>query len=158
MKLEGGGGGAGAHAAATYRGMRSRSSGGAMSEINVTPLVDVVLVLLLVFMVTAPMMTRGIDLSLPVADQPEEQPEDRITVSINAEGRVYVAEQPVNLQLLEEYLRDQLMRQTRKVALLRADETLPYGQVITVVDKMKKAGVEVIGLAYILPEEEQDGS
>ena len=58
-------------AAAEYRGLRSRRTAAALGEINVTPLVDVVLVLLLVFMVTAPMMSRGIDVSLPVADQPQ---------------------------------------------------------------------------------------
>ncbi len=61
-----------------------------LGEINVTPLVDVVLVLLLVFMVTAPMMSRGIDVSLPVANQPQIPQEDRITVSIRADGRVFV--------------------------------------------------------------------
>jgi len=59
------------HAAATYRGLRTRRGTPALGEINVTPLVDVVLVLLLVFMVTAPMMSRGIDVSLPVANQPQ---------------------------------------------------------------------------------------
>ncbi len=77
-----------------------------MGEINVTPLVDVVLVLLLVFMVTAPMMSRGIDVSLPVADQPKNAPEDRVTVSVNAEGRVFVADKPVHMALLEETLRN----------------------------------------------------
>ena len=73
-----------------------------LGEINVTPLVDVVLVLLLVFMVTAPMMSRGIDVSLPVANQPQIPQEDRVTVSIRADGRVFVADQPVNLALLED--------------------------------------------------------
>lgn len=154
MKAAGGGdGGGGGHAAATYRGLRSRGGTHAMSEINVTPLVDVVLVLLLVFMVTAPMMSRGIDVNLPVADQPDEHPEERLTVSINAEGRVYVGDQPVNLALLEEYLRDRLAAQTSKVVYLRADQTLVYGRVIEVVDKLKKAGVEQIGFAYELPDE-----
>ena len=76
-----------------------------LGEINVTPLVDVVLVLLLVFMVTAPMMSRGIDVTLPVADQPQIPQEDRLTVSISADGRIYVGDQPVNLVLLEDRLR-----------------------------------------------------
>jgi biopolymer transport protein ExbD len=146
------GGGSG-HAAATYRGLRSRHSAPAMSEINVTPLVDVVLVLLLVFMVTAPMMSRSIDVSLPVADQPENIPEERLTVSINADARVYVGDQPVNLALLEDYLRDRLAAQSSKVVYLRADESLIYARVIEVADKLKRAGVEQIGFAYVLPEE-----
>src|SRR3972149_9052403 len=76
-----------------------------LGEINAPPLVDVVLVLLLVFMVTAPMMSRGIDISLPVANQPQIPPEDRITVSVSADGRVYVGDQPVNVALLEDRLR-----------------------------------------------------
>src|SRR5512137_106481 len=92
----------GSNAGSVYRGLRSRRTGSMLGEINVTPLVDVVLVLLLVFMVTAPMMSRGIDVSLPVANQPQIPQEDRITVSIRADGRVFVADQPVNVALLEE--------------------------------------------------------
>ena len=153
MKGAGDDGGGSGHAAATYRGLRSRRSAPAMSEINVTPLVDVVLVLLLVFMVTAPMMSRSIDVSLPVADQPDDVPEERLTVSINAEARVYVGDQPVNLALLEDYLRDRIASQSSKVVYLRADERLVYGKVVEVMDKMKRAGVEQIGFAYVLPEE-----
>jgi biopolymer transport protein TolR len=119
----------------------------------VTPLVDVVLVLLLVFMVTAPMMSRGIDVSLPVADQPRVEPEDRLTVSINAEGRIYVGDRVINLVLLEDHLRGLLQGRTSKVVYLRADERLRYGKVIEVVDKMKNAGVDQIGFAYSLPQE-----
>ena len=87
-------GGAGGSAGSAYRGLRSRRTTSMLGEINVTPLVDVVLVLLLVFMVTAPMMSRGIDVSLPVANQPQIPQEDRITVSIRADGRVFVGDQP----------------------------------------------------------------
>src|SRR5512144_3437648 len=89
-------------AGSVYRGLRSRRSTAMLGEINVTPLVDVVLVLLLVFMVTAPMMIRGIDVSLPVANQPQIPQEDRVTVSIRADGRVFVGDQPVNIALLED--------------------------------------------------------
>jgi biopolymer transport protein ExbD len=148
-----GGGGAAAHAAATYRTLRSRHGASVMGDINVTPLVDVVLVLLLVFMVTAPMMSRGIDVTLPVADQPEIEPEDRITVSINPRGTVFIGDQPVALPLLEEQVRGRLQGATQKVAYLRADERLQYGRVIEVVDILKRAGVEQIGFVYELPKE-----
>jgi len=148
-----GGSEGGAHAAATYRGIRSHRTGSVLGEINVTPLVDVVLVLLLVFMVTAPMMSRGIDVSLPVANQPQNDPEERITVSINAEERVYVADKPVAMVLLEDYVRGIMEGRTSKVVYLRADERLRYGKVIEVVDKMKRAGVEQIGFVYALPQE-----
>ena len=141
----------GSHAAATYRGSRGGRMAHAMGEINVTPLVDVVLVLLLVFMVTAPMMSRGIDVALPVANQPDIAPEDRITVSMNSEGRVYVADKPVAMPLLEDTLRGLMEGRTSKVLYLRADQGLRYGKVIEVVDVMKRAGVDQIGFAYELP-------
>ena len=151
---DGSGGGA-AGAAATYRTLRSRTGGKMLGEINVTPLVDVVLVLLLVFMVTAPMMSRGIDVSLPVANQPQIPPQDRLTVSINADGRVYVGDRPVNMLLLEDELRGMMVGRTARVVYLRADEGLRYGRVIEVVDKIKKAGVEQIGFVYVLPGEKR---
>ena len=150
---QGGTGGA-SHAATTYRTMRSPHAGAVLGDINVTPLVDVVLVLLLVFMVTAPMMSRGIDVTLPVADQPKIAPEDRnITVTVNARGTIYVNDKPVALPLLEDQLRGRLQGMSMKVAYLRADEALRYGKVIEVVDVMKHAGVEQIGFVYDLPPE-----
>ena len=145
-------GGAG-HAAATYRGLRSRRSSSALGDINVTPLVDVVLVLLLVFMVTAPMMSRGIDVSLPVANQPQIDPDQRVIVSLDEEGRVYVADKAVAMVLLEDRIRQIMGGRTQKVVYLRADERLRYGKVIEVVDKLKTAGVEQIGFVYVLPGE-----
>jgi biopolymer transport protein TolR len=152
MQAQGGGeGGAGA----AYRGLRSRQGSSMLGEINVTPLVDVVLVLLLIFMVTAPMMSRGIDVSLPVADQPQIRQEDRITVSIRADGRVFVADQPVNLALLEDRLRGLTSGSPDSVVYLRADEGLRYGAVIEVVDVIKRAGIDRIGFVYALPEEKR---
>src|SRR5215472_8798547 len=101
----GGGGESGGRAGSIYRGFRGRQGAAVLGEINVTPLVDVVLVLLLVFMVTAPMMSRGIDVALPSADQPQIPPEDRLTVSINAEGRVFLGDRTVNIALLEDQIR-----------------------------------------------------
>jgi biopolymer transport protein TolR len=152
MQAQGGSeGGAGS----AYRGLRSRRGAPMLGEINVTPLVDVVLVLLLVFMVTVPMMSRGIDVSLPVADQPQIPQEDRITVSVRADGRVYVADQPVNIVLLEDRLRGLTAGRTDSVVYLRADEGLRYGDVIRVVDVIKRAGIGRIGFVYALPEEKK---
>lgn len=148
-----GGSEGGVHAAATYRGLRSRRRVSTLGEINVTPLVDVVLVLLLVFMVTAPMMSRGIDVSLPVANQPETTPDIRIIVSINAQERIFVQDRPINLQLLEDTMRGMMEGRAKKVVYLRADESIRYGRVIAVIDKLKSAGVELVGFAYSLPEE-----
>ncbi|HEY7412213.1 MAG TPA: biopolymer transporter ExbD [Vicinamibacteria bacterium] len=145
----------GGHGASVYRGLRTRRSFSAMGDINVTPLVDVVLVLLLVFMVTAPMMSRGIDVSLPVADQPDNDPQERLTVSVNAQGQVFIGDRAVNPLLLEDRLRSLLEGRAQKVVYLRADEGLRYGKVIEVVDRIKKAGVEQIGFVYVLPREKQ---
>ncbi len=139
--------------AAGYRLMRSRGAAKAMGEINVTPLVDVVLVLLLVFMITAPMMSRGVDVSLPVANLKDNDPEERITVSINAQERVYLADRPIALPLLVDRLQGMMEGRRNKVVYLRADEGLRYGKVIEVVDHIKRAGVEQIGFVYILPQE-----
>ena len=149
---DGSGGGA-AGAAATYRTLRSRTGGTMLGEINVTPLVDVVLVLLLVFMVTAPMMSRGIDVSLPVANQPSTDVEDRVSVSVNASERIYIGDQLVTPAMLEDKLRAMMEGRASKVVYLRADESLRYGRVIAVVDAIKKAGVEQIGFVYVLPAE-----
>jgi biopolymer transport protein ExbD len=151
--MQAGGSEGGTHAAATYRGLRSRRTLSTLGEINVTPLVDVVLVLLLVFMVTAPMMSRGIDVSLPVANQPQTDPGERITISINAQERIFVGDRPINLQLLEDTVRGMMEGRTHKVVYLKADESIRYGKVITVIDKLKSAGVELVGFAYQLPEE-----
>lgn len=149
---ESGSGGAGS----SYRTLRSRRATPALGEINVTPLVDVVLVLLIVFMVTAPMMSRGIDVSLPVATQTEVPPEDRLTVSVTAEGRIYLGDKPINLVLLEDTLKGILAGgRSGKIVYLRADEGLRYGKVIEVVDKIKRAGVEQVGFVYSLPDEKK---
>ena len=154
MQLGGGenGGGAG-HAAATYGLMRRRRTASALGEINVTPLVDVVLVLLLVFMVTAPMMNKGIDVSLPVANQPQVPDESRMVVTVNAREQIFIDGKPVNILLLQETMKGMMQARTVKVVYLRADESLRYGKVIEVVDKLKNAGVDQIGFAYVLPKE-----
>src|SRR5262247_4059882 len=124
----GNGGGAGGAGAGSYRTLRSRRETPSIGEINVTPLVDVVLVLLIIFMVTAPMMSRGIDVSLPVATQTENPPEDRLTVSIKEDERVYIGDRPINMVLLEDTLKGMLLAGRSRVVYLRADERLRYGK------------------------------
>ncbi len=133
-----------------FRRKRPRRS---IGEINVTPLVDVVLVLLLVFMVTAPLMSRGIDITLPTANQVDDQPEDRFTVTINAEGRAFLGQQPLALPLLEDQVRAIMAGRPTRVVYLRADQNVRYGKVIEVVDLLKRCGVERIGFAYEMPKE-----
>ncbi len=118
---------------------------GSLSEINVTPLVDVMLVLLIIFMVTAPMMTRGIDIDLPRVESGSDATENRITLAIDAERRVFLNQSPVNLHLLQERL-EPLTRDGDVFVFLRADAAVPYGYVMEVVDQVKRAGVVKVGL------------
>ena len=116
-----------------------------LSEINVTPLVDVTLVLLIIFMVTTPMLQRGTDVQLPVAEQSEPKEEERITIILTREGRLYVNNQEVS----RSELRDRLMALTRKrerVVHFRGDAQVPYGLVIEVMDALKAAGIETVGM------------
>ena len=141
-------------AASGYLAFRKkRPHAAAMSDINVTPLVDVVLVLLLVFMVTAPLMSQGIDVTLPTATSIDNQPEDRLTVTIDAQGRTFLGRRPMALPLLEDEVRAIIAGRASQVVYLRADESIRYGKVIEVVDLLKRCGVERIGFAYETPKE-----
>jgi biopolymer transport protein ExbD len=155
MQAGGGGpsGGGGGGSVGAYRPVGGRRGPSALGEINVTPLVDVVLVLLLVFMITAPMMSRGIDVTLPQANIQQTDREDRITVTVGTDGRVYLGDKPMVLPLLLDQLRVMMEGRPKKIAYLKADESLRYSKVIEVVDYMKQAGVEQIGFVYELPSE-----
>lgn len=135
--------------------MSRRSSGGqgTMSEINVTPFVDVVLVLLIIFMITAPLLVRAMDVSLPAAGLRQETAAERTVVSIDSEGRTFVDDKAVNILLLEERLKEDVELKGIRIAYLRADENLRYKQIIQVMDLMKRAGIDTIGLVYVYPEE-----
>ena len=143
----------GRSAGSGYLALRKKRSRKSIGEINVTPLVDVVLVLLLVFMVTAPMMSQGIDITLPTANQVDNKQEDRFTVSIDASGRAFINDRPVALPLLEDQVRAIMAGRPTQVMYLRADENVRYGKVIEVVDLLKRCGVERIGFAYVTPKE-----
>jgi biopolymer transport protein TolR len=157
--VSGGGGGGrgsshGGSAISTLMARRQSGGGnGTLSEINVTPFVDVVLVLLIIFMITAPMLMRSMDVSLPSASLRRDSAEERTIVTLDAQGRTFLGEKAVNIQLLEEELKMRVEVQGLRLAYLRADETLQYREVIRVMDLMKRAGVDTVGLAYVYPEE-----
>jgi biopolymer transport protein TolR len=139
--------------------MRDSDDLGDMADINVTPLVDVMLVLLIIFMITAPMLTQGLDVALPEAEGRsfELASNNPSKVTINSAGAVYVDGTAVGSQDLELSLGPMLRSKRIKRALLEADETVPYGRVIAVLDVMNRAGVEQLGM-ITRPGEERAGS
>jgi biopolymer transport protein TolR len=116
-----------------------------LSEINVTPLVDVTLVLLIIFMVTTPMLQRGTDVQLPRAEQSEPKEEERITLTLTREGRLYLNNQEIPRPSLREKLMA-LTRNRERVVHFRGDAQVPYGMVIEVMDALKAAGIETVGM------------
>jgi biopolymer transport protein TolR len=120
--------------------------GPSLSEINVTPLVDVILVLLIIFMVTAPMMTRGIDVKLPKTESGADATEQRLVVTVDTDNTVYLNERPVNMALLTDRLKSEMKRTGVDFVFLRADQDVPYGRVMLVMDQIKKAGADRVGM------------
>jgi biopolymer transport protein TolR len=118
-----------------------------LSEINVTPLVDVMLVLLIIFMVAAPMMTAGVRVDLPNADAPPMQIEENLLMlTIDAQQRVYLGETEVPVDRLEEALRSNARLRTDRELYVQADHSVPYGFVVRVFAAVRAAGVETLGL------------
>jgi biopolymer transport protein TolR len=138
-----------------YHPIHRKEIGTSLSEINVTPLVDVMLVLLIIFMVTAPMMQSGIGVNLPQAETNSSPAEEGLTMTITQDRYIHIGESPINIFLLENKLKEYFYGKERKVVFIRADESLPYGYVISVLDVTKKAGVEVVGLV-VKPIEERE--
>jgi biopolymer transport protein TolR len=121
---------------------------GDLAEINVTPLVDVMLVLLIIFMVTAPMLTQGLSVELPAAEGKsfELATSNPSKISILSSGAVYLDGAPAGQSDLELTLGPMLRGRRVKRALLEADQSVPYGRVIKVLDVMNRAGVEQLGM------------
>ena len=119
-----------------------------IADINVTPLVDVMLVLLVIFMITAPMMHRGIEVALPRADAKNlpMRVEDPLVVSINRDGVVYLGNTPIHRTQLVERLTPVLEARQDKSVFLKGDRDVPYGSVIEVLDTMRRGGIEHIGM------------
>lgn len=114
----------------------------ALSEINVTPFVDVMLVLLIIFMVTAPLMQQGIDINLPQAKGKEMAPSERIIITIKKDGRIYIDKTAATL----ESLRLQLAKNAGREVYLKADKDVPYGKVVEVMGELREIGIEKLGM------------
>lgn len=132
-----------------------RQLGTSLSEINVTPLVDVMLVLLIIFMVTAPMMQSGIGVNLPQAETESMPAEEGLTLTITKDRYIHIEDSVINQFLLEQKLKEYFFGKERKLVFLQADKDLPYGFVMRILDIVKKADVEVVGLVVepLEPEE-----
>jgi|SRR6185295_5456345 biopolymer transport protein TolR len=134
---------------------RGRRVASTLAEINVVPLVDVMLVLLIIFMVTAPMIQRGIDVNLPVAARANPIEGNRITITVplgyKENGIVYLNEDPVKSDVLVERVRQKLEAMPRKWVYLQGDRGLAFGDLVDVFDRLKGAGVETIGLETRAP-------
>jgi len=124
-----------------------------MGEINVVPFIDVMLVLLVIFMITAPMLTQGVQVDLPqVASEPIEDMENRepIVVSVNSEGQYFISlgdgETPLSLEEISDKVTIILERKPRTPVLVRGDRSVPYGQIVTLMSTLQIAGVPNVGL------------
>ena len=118
-----------------------------MSEINVTPLVDVMLVLLIIFMVTAPMMMQGMEVDLPQVDTgPIKTEEEQVVVTLNADGDIFLDEFKVPLTDLGLKIKRIMEVKKTETVYLRADKDIPYGQVAQVMAEVRAAGVPNLGL------------
>ena len=119
---------------------------GAMAEINIIPLVDVVLVLLLVFMLTAPMMYRGIDVNLPKTSSKPTAIEERLVLTITKDRLLYINDRALPLATLEPRLRELIKDRPDKTIFIKADKDLAYGHVVETMDRVRRAGVDRVGM------------
>jgi len=132
---------------------RERRTTGSLSQMNVIPLVDVVLVLLIIFMITAPFMYHGIDVNLPETVSGKDTSAKRFVISIRADRRIYINKDPVHINLLDDRLSKIALLGPNLPVFLRADKDVPYGFVLLIMDKVRGAGIEqVMMVTTPLPE------
>ncbi len=132
----------------------SLSKGGYMAEINVTPFVDVMLVLLIIFMVTAPMMTQGLDVDLPQTKAVKSLPKDtdHLVITVQKDGTIALDQYQVEMPQLQDHLK-RLVVDQKKQLYMRADKEVPYGIVVQVMGEIRAAGIDKLGIVA----EEQKG-
>jgi biopolymer transport protein TolR len=124
----------------------SHRIGGTLAEINIIPLVDVTLVLLLIFMLTAPLMYRGVDVNLPKTSGKPTTVEERMVITLSKDQTVYINDKLIPMASLEQALRDLFKNRQDKTIYLRADQALQYGFVVETMDRVRRSGIEKLGM------------
>ncbi|HWW86900.1 MAG TPA: biopolymer transporter ExbD [Vicinamibacterales bacterium] len=139
------------------RNGRGRRVASSLAEINVVPLVDVMLVLLVIFMITAPMIQRGIDVNLPVARRATQIASERIEVTVPLTYRethmVYLGNENIRADILQERVRQKMEQASQKDVFLRGDGGVQLQDLMEIFDKLKAAGVEHVGIVSKMPGE-----
>jgi biopolymer transport protein ExbD len=143
------------HGGRAGRGRRVASS---LAEINIIPLVDVMLVLLIIFMISAPMLQRGIEVNLPVASRSQEIASERLFVDVPIEfredRRVYLSKEPIRIDVLAERVRQLLLTRQDKQVYLRGDGAVNLQELMDILDRLKEGGVQNVGIVSKLPGEQ----
>jgi len=117
-----------------------------LAEINMIPFIDIVLVLLIIFMVTAPVIQSGIEVNVPKTQVVREIAEEKLIVSIDKEQKLYLQNDPVNVNELGDKIREKLLDPTRQSVYLRADQSVPFQTFATVLEHLKLAGIENVSI------------
>jgi biopolymer transport protein TolR len=123
-----------------------RETGTSLSEINMVPFIDVVLVLLIIFMITAPILQSGIEVDVPKTKTVKELTEQRMVITIDRAQRVYLNDKPVNIHDLGGQLTSQMKDPQHQAVYVRCDETVPFGSWATVVDSLRQSGIQNISV------------
>ena len=118
----------------------------ALADINVTPLVDVVLVLLIIFMVTAPVLQSGIEVNVPHTRTVKEVTEERLVISIDKSQKVYFGNEPININRIAQTLRQRIRDPQHQSIYIRSDEDVPFGAFATVMDAIKQSGISNVSI------------
>ncbi len=135
------------------RGRHGRRVSTTLSEINVIPLVDVMLVLLIIFMVAAPMLQRGVEVNLPVARQTQKMTSERLYVTVplsfRTDRRVYLDDEGVSIDVLAERIRQAMVSRDQRDIFLRPDGAVQMQDVLDVMDRLKEGGIERVGIVAL---------
>ena len=124
----------------------ARQTETSLSDINIVPFVDVVLVLLIIFMITAPILQSGIEVELPKTKTVKEIAESRLVITIDRAQRVYLGNDPVNIHEIGQKVHAQMQNPQSDAVFLRCDETVPFGSFATVVDELRQSGIQNISV------------